>query len=147
MLPLSWAGSEWIGCVLVFTLCVQMKTSVTAFTGAGAAGPSSGRMRGIGVLLRKGTDRAVPTAGLCRTLTIRLSNLMQIWGVAVNLGRAPKNLSILGSLIVYIFCFFFQVAIKAWHVEEFLATAFWVETASLWTIFLLSLLFKQVNSA
>lgn len=70
------------------------------------------------------TGGTVLTAGLCHRQIVRLSNSLQTWGVAVNLDRTLKNLSILGSLMVYVFCFFFQVAIKAWHVEEFLATAF-----------------------
>lgn len=119
----------------MFTLCVQMKTSVTPFTDTReqlqcefslcAETSALGIWRELGVFYRKElTGRMVLTAGLCHRQIIRLLNSMQIWGVAVNLERNLKNLSILGSLIAYVFCFFFQVAIKVWHVEEFLATAF-----------------------
>ena len=69
--------------------------------------------------------RTVLTAGLCHRQVIRLSNSTQIWGVAANVGRTLKKICrSLEVLIAYVFCFLFQVAIKAWRVEEFLATAF-----------------------
>lgn len=86
------------------------------------------RVTGIGGFLRKGTSwQSCAGCAVGQRQVVRCWNLMQLWGVAVNLQVLKKNLSILRSLIMWFCCwffFFFQVAIKAWYVEEFLAAAF-----------------------